>query len=191
MGEPTARHHERPSDRRAFKRVDRNRVLKLLRERRVHSVLDVGCGVGRTVEALCELGFDAHGVTVNEDEIRRSPVADRVTLADVQQPMRLPGAPFDAAISFDCLEHLENPSATLRNINAVLRDGAPLICYIPPEKSQECDYHVIVYTPRQMKWLLNRSGFRLLRTQGRFRGKGVTYYAIKAGTDPLAPGRMK
>ena len=111
--------------------------------------------------------------------------------ADIQRPVDHPHAPFDAVISFDCLEHLENVTSGLRNINAVLKPGGEFICCVPPERWIECDYHVVVFTPRQMKWLLNLTGFRLTGTEGRYRGKGVTYYTVKESTDQLKPGIMK
>lgn len=181
---------EKFSDRPAFKCVNQVRVLGVLRRLGVETVLDVGCGVGNTVARLVELGFDAYGVTVNPDEIEASTVRDRLTLADVQLPLEHSRKPFDAILSLDCLEHLENPLAALRNINAALQTGGPLIAYVPPVKWTECDYHVIVYTPRQMRWLLNLTGFRLKRTEGRFRRKGVTYYAVKESTGQLQPGTL-
>ncbi len=186
-------HIEKLSHRRAFKRVNKKHVLDVLRRHEAKTVLDVGCGVGNTLKALVELGFDAYGVTVNPDEIKASTVPDRIRLGDVQKAIEMPGAPFDAAICFDCLEHLENPLAALRNINAVLRNGAPFICYIPPEKWTECDYHVIVYSPRQMKWLLNLTGFRLQSSEGRFgyRGKGVTYFTTRESDGQLEPGTIE
>jgi len=182
---------EKLSNRRAFKRVDEKRVLRAFADRGVRSVLDVGCGVGNTVARLRELGFDAWGVTINPDEIAASKVADRLFAGDIQAKRSVPNAPFDAIISLDCLEHLENPLAALRNINAMLRDGGLFVCYIPPEKWIECDYHVIVYTPRQMRWLLNLSGLRLTDCRGRYRGKGVTYYCVKESAGQLEPGPMR
>jgi SAM-dependent methyltransferase len=186
-----ADHVEKLSNRRAFKRVDQRRVVEALHRSGATSVLDVGCGIGNTVARLLELGFEARGLTVNPDEAAASPVADLLEVADVQDRPALAGAPFDAAVSFDCLEHLERPLDGLRGINALLRPGGLLVCYIPPEKWTECDYHVIVYTPRQMAWLLNLAGFRLRDRRGRFRGKGVTYYATKESNGQIEPGKMR
>ena len=187
-------HEKKLSPRRAFKRVDEARVVCTLRQAGVKTVADVGCGIGNTVARLVEHGFDAIGLTVNPNEIAASRVAGRLILADIQAPPPEPlrqRLPLDAAVSLDCLEHLDNPLAGLMNINALLRPGGVFIAYLPPQKWIECDYHIVVYTPRQMKWLLNLAGFDLRATQGRYRGKGVTYYALKAGTGQLRPGKMK
>ena len=178
------------SDRRAFKHVDQRLVLKMFAKADVRTVLDVGCGIGNTVAHLVDMGLDAYGVTVSEEEIGASKVAGRLSLADIQRPLDHPSAPFDAVVSVDCLEHLPNILAALRNINAAIKLGGPFVCYIPPEKWTECDYHVVVYTPRQMKWLLNLTGFKLTAAVGRFRGKGVTYYAVKTSDSQLEPGKM-
>jgi len=188
-------HVEKFSNRPAFKHVDKERVLTFLRDTGTRNVLDVGCGVGNAVASLAESGFDAFGVTIDPDEIAASEVPERLVLADIQQAGALKKGPFDAIICFDCLEHLENPLAGLRNINSLLRpSGGAFVCYIPPEKWIECDYHVIVYTPRQMRWLLNLTGFRLCGTQGRYRypgANGVTYFSIKESQGQLRPGRME
>lgn len=88
----------------------------------------------------------------------------RVSLCDIQSQnidTAFPGKLFDAIVSFDCLEHLELPLLALRNINRLLKPQGLFIAYIPPARWTECNYHVIVYTPRQFRWLLNLAGFDL------------------------------
>ena len=184
-------HVEKLSRRRAFKRMNEKRIIGGFQDAGARSVLDVGCGVGNTVVRLIECGFDAYGLTINPAEIDASAVPERLMLADIQQPLKHPAAPFDAAISGDCLEHLENVLAGLRQINAALKPGGQFVCYIPPVRWTECDYHTIVCTPRQMAWLLNLTGFRLHGREGRFRGKGVSYYAVKESAGQLEPGKME
>ena len=185
-----SRCREKFSDRPAFKHVDERRVLDVFRKADVKTVLDVGCGVGNTVARLVEWGFDAFGVTINDDEIAASSVAARLQLADIQAPLEHFRKPFDAVVCLDCLEHLESPLAGLRQINRALKSGGLLIAYIPPVRWTECDYHIIVYTPRQMRWLLNLTGFRLQHKQGSFWRKGITYYCVKESAGQLERGRM-
>jgi SAM-dependent methyltransferase len=172
----------RVSARRAFKRVNRKKVLGYLRKENVRTVLDVGCGVGNLVEELAREGFDAYGITINQEEIRRSENKN-IFLHDIQEDAggsRLGAKQFDAIVSFDCLEHL--------------KDEGLFISYIPPIRWIECDYHIIVYSPRQFRWLLNLAGFDLIERDGRYRmsKNGVVYYARKVKDDgPVYGGVME
>lgn len=186
----------RVSARRAFKRVNRKKVLGYLRKENVRTVLDVGCGVGNLVEELAREGFDAYGITINQEEIRRSENKN-IFLHDIQEDpggSRLAARQFDAIVSFDCLEHVEAPLVALRNINKLLKDEGLFISYIPPVRWIECDYHIIVYSPRQFRWLLNLAGFDLIERDGRYRmsKNGVVYYARKVKDDgPVYGGVME
>jgi 2-polyprenyl-3-methyl-5-hydroxy-6-metoxy-1,4-benzoquinol methylase len=187
---------ERTSSRRPFKRVDEKRVLAMLRLAGARWVLDIGCGVGNLVRHLESLGFEATGISVNPQEIEQA-AHERIHLVDIQADLAgtpLEDATFDAIVSFDCLEHLERPLDALRNINRLLDTGGLFVAHLPPARWTECDYHVICYTPRQFRWLLNLTGFDLDRKQGRHRFSkiGVTYYARKRYADRMVyPGVLE
>jgi len=91
-------------------------------------VLDVGCGKGRDVVALLDMGFDAYGVEPNEAmrsrAIQRDPrvpgrVAD-AALPALGQPF---GGGFDAVACSAVLMHLPAPAlpASLAALTAVLK----------------------------------------------------------------------
>lgn len=187
---------EKVSMRRPFKRVNRQKVLHYLRRENAKRVLDVGCGVGNLVEELTREGYDAYGITINPQEIGRAGNKN-IFLYDIQADPgdnSLAGMQFDAILSFDCLEHLEAPLIALKNINKLLKTDGLFISYIPPIRWIECDYHIIVYSPRQFRWLLNLAGFELVEKDGRYRmsKKGVVYYARKVKEQgPVYPGILE
>lgn len=187
---------EKLSNRRPFKRINEKRVFAYFRQMGVKKVLDVGCGVGNLVRYLESLGFEAYGVTVNPKEVNLAQ-HPRVSLCDIQSQnidIAFPGKLFDAIVSFDCLEHLELPLLALRNINRLLKPQGLFIAYIPPARWTECDYHVIVYTPRQFRWLLNLTGFDLEYKEGHhyLSNRGITYYARKKYSDRMVyPGVLR
>jgi len=160
---------EKISSRRPFKRVNKKQVLQMLRKEGAKSILDVGCGVGNLVRYLESKGFELCGITNNAEE-QRLANHHRIYFFDIQEDINespLRDTTFDAVLSFDCLEHLEKPLKALRNINALLKPDGLFIAHIPPARWIECDYHLIVYTPRQFRWLLNLTGFDLERKDGR------------------------
>ncbi|MFA5293124.1 MAG: class I SAM-dependent methyltransferase [Phycisphaerae bacterium] len=174
---------EKFSSRRPFKNLDKDRILNLFRKNNVHSVLDVGCGVGRLVKELSEEGFNACGININKLEIEQAQHPD-IFLYDIQNSIEncpLKTKKFDAVVSIDCIEHLESPLIALKNINKLLNPNGLFIAYIPSARWIECDYHIIVYSPRQFRWLLNLAGFDLIAKKGRYRmsKNGVTYFARK------------
>ena len=187
---------EKVSHRRPFKKVSRKKVLSYLRKENVRTILEVGCGTGNLVKELVREGFDAYGISINQQEIEQA-ASENVFLHDIQDDLeksRLATMQFDAILSFDCLEHLEMPLIALKNINRLLKSNGLFISYIPPVRWIECAYHVIVYSPRQFRWLLNMTGFDLIEKVGRYRmsNRGVVYYARKVTDDgPVYPGVME
>lgn len=184
---------EKTSSRPPFKRINEKRVLDTLRSAGARRILDVGCGQGTLVRYLEDKGFEIFGVTINPEEVKLAN-HERILLVDIQGDLAqtpLVDMQFDAILSFDCLEHLESPIVGLQNINRLLRTGGLFIAYLPPSRWVECDYHVIVYTPRQFRWLLNLKGFVLDREEGRhfYSNRGTTYFARKRQEDgPVFPG---
>jgi len=77
----------------------------VLAELKPRSLLDVGCGIGRTLVYLTERGVDALGVEASKLAIARSPMADRIVRADLRRPIDL-GRHFDVVWSYEVAEHI-------------------------------------------------------------------------------------
>ena len=101
-------------------------------------VLDVGCGKGRDVVALLDMGFDAYGVEPNDAmrarALARDPrVTGRIapaTLPELGQPF---GGGFDAVLCSAVLMHIAPAGlpAALAALAAVLRPGGRLLMALP------------------------------------------------------------
>jgi SAM-dependent methyltransferase len=107
-------------------------------------ILDIGCGVGDSVAALLELGYDAYGVDVLEFwgrdfdwywEDREKPQGDyikrlqAVPLSNYRFPF--PDSHFDFAFSGQVFEHVFNYEEVFREIARVLKPGAISIHRFP------------------------------------------------------------
>lgn len=93
--------------------------------------LDVGCGVGRHVLALAELGFDAHGIDRSEAglehvraEADRRGLAVSLELTDMTS-LPYPDASFDFVVAWNVVYHGLPTDAVraVREITRVLRPG--------------------------------------------------------------------
>ena len=95
-------------------------------------VLDYGAGTGTLAKLLGEGGrFDA---VVGADLMARPaelPAANEWLSQDLNQPLALPDASFDAVLSVEVIEHLENPRAVARDWFRLLKPGGRLFFTTP------------------------------------------------------------
>jgi ubiquinone/menaquinone biosynthesis C-methylase UbiE len=108
-------------------------ALALAPDRAGRRVLEVGCGAGDLAVALARRGarvaavdFSAHAVRIARDKARALGAAPALLVADAQ---RLPfaDASFDAIVSCECLEHVPDPRALLRELARLLVPGGTLL----------------------------------------------------------------
>lgn len=125
-------------------------------------ILDVGCGIGSSLNELKNRGKKVMGVTCNyaEKSIAKQEYDLDVILADMHD---LPFGDdfFDGILMWDVLEHSVAPYIALSEIRRVLKDNGKLLLYMPGEDWVECSYHYSVMYPKQMLFLLRRVGFEV------------------------------
>ena len=145
-------------------------------------VLDAGCSIGNVTtvvaDRLREAQTDAMVVGVEiipsaaeRFEERFPNRADlRVILGDMMDPppeLRAL-APFDAAVSFNVLEHIEDDVAALRAVAALLRPGGRIGLLVPGGGNllygtfDALDRHFRRYTPARLRARLEAAGFEVL-----------------------------
>ncbi|MCK9684521.1 class I SAM-dependent methyltransferase [Scleromatobacter humisilvae] len=140
-------------------------------------VLDVGCGKGRDIVALLDMGFDAFGVEPN-DAMRAQALARDARLRGRVEAAALPalgqpfGGGFDGVACSAVLMHVPDDAlpASLAALSAVLRPRARLLMAVPemlPEllaDGRDPDGRAFTNhaTPR-VEQLLVDLGFALLR----------------------------
>ena len=142
--------------------------------------LDVGCSTGFVVEAARDKGWDAIGIDLNPSAIEfgRSRGLDLRTVA-LEEAGFAPGT-FDAVSLFDVLEHLLDPSRTLRACAELLAPGGILFMYVPNFDSASRllmganahfiwpTHHLNYYTPATIRDLMLRHSLtpELIVTEG-------------------------
>jgi SAM-dependent methyltransferase len=125
-------------------RLECEQIAELLGLEPGARVLDAGCGFGRTVGVLQELGYDAVGVDISPAVIaeaeKRNP-GPTYLVHDLTQPLPEEIARFDAIVnvysSFGYGETREDDAAVLRTWHAALRQGGALVMELSDiERSQ-------------------------------------------------------
>lgn len=147
--------------------------------------LDVGCGRGEVVRAAQERGWQAEGCDLSAEFVRYAREVNGVEAhAATLEQMRYPDASFDAVTLVEVIEHLYEPAATARELSRVVRPGGLVYLSTPNEESiyqslgnlyykargrdwvvNLCPtwnlYHVHGFSPRSLRYLLERSDFEI------------------------------
>jgi SAM-dependent methyltransferase len=119
-------------------------IVALLGLRPGARMLDAGCGFGRTVGVLAEMGFDAVGVDISPAviaEARRRNPSPSYLVHDLTQPLPAEIERFDAIVnvysSFGYGATVEDDAAVLRTWRAALKPGGGLVMELSDiERSQ-------------------------------------------------------
>jgi 2-polyprenyl-3-methyl-5-hydroxy-6-metoxy-1,4-benzoquinol methylase len=92
-------------------------------------ILDAPCGAGALTMALRDRGYQMAGADV--DPAAAGVLSGTFTMVDLSQPLPWPDRSFDAALSVEGIEHLENRHAYLRELARVLKPEGTLILTTP------------------------------------------------------------
>ena len=133
------------------------------------AILDVGCGVGTNLDLLAECfpGARLHGIDVERDPLRYCR-GDRDVPVEQADASALPfaSASFDLVAALDCLEHVEDDGAALREFLRVLRPGGTLLLTVPAFPAlwgnvDDLGHHFRRYRKRELVERVASAGFRV------------------------------
>lgn len=132
-------------------------------------ILDFGCGSGIFVSELQKKGYQTFGTDISEEAIKYGELRDIKNLK-VQNSHRLdyPDNNFDAVLSMDVLEHLEDESWAIKEVERILKPGGKFIVMVPAFQflwgvQDEVAHHYRRYTLGGIKKILNSGEFDINR----------------------------
>lgn len=159
-------------------------VRRLLPARAGLSALDVPCGAGALSAQMASDGLDVTSLDIEAVEPFRHDSAKRV-LANANNGLPFPDRSFDLVVSVEGIEHLENPSAFLRECARVTKDSGTIIISTPNVDSM-----------RSRRWALLRGHHRFfgpqsdgIKDSGHLHGIDMIFFrgaAARAGLEIIA-----
>lgn len=163
------------------------RTLHLISKyRSQHQLLEVGCGAGFFLKAAERNGWSTIGLEVSQAAVdfARGPLGLDVRLGTIEQAA-LPASSFDVVSMLDTIEHLFDPTATLRECYRLLRPGGALLLSTPNMNSLSRIVfgkpwavispaeHLYYFTEKTLALMLQRVGYRQVRFDRHYAGAGL------------------
>lgn len=154
------------------------RKRRIRRYRAAGRILDVGCGRGLFLHVMRRAGWSVAGVESSQETAGEASAAYgvEVVAGDPPEWPFLPGS-FDVVTLNHVLEHLPDPADWIRACRRLLSPGGLLVVSVPNLGSLQAivgnrDWfhldvprHLHHFTRRGLHALLEREGFRVLRTR--------------------------
>lgn len=145
--------------------------------RKTNKIIDIGCGNGDFLVEAVKRGWEAYGTEFSEHAVRVCKEKGLIVSQGVFNPEEFNEGGFDVAVSFEVIEHINNPVEEIRKMKRVLRSGGLVYCTTPNFSSLsrriyksewimiEYPEHLSYYTSRSIKHLFSSNGFRNLKTK--------------------------
>lgn len=137
-------------------------------------IIEIGCGQGEFLKPLREFPVQVYGIEHKKELVDKARAAGLNVWQDFPEraEQALDGAPYDAFLSFNFLEHQPDPNAMLRCIyHNLAEDGvglvtAPSLEYIVGNGSyyELLRDHIANYSEETLRFVLNRNGFVVLES---------------------------
>jgi SAM-dependent methyltransferase len=162
-------------------------------------VVDMACGEGYGTAVLAETAAEAIGVDANPEAFDHARLRYRAPSLSFEQALVEQferGAPFDAIVFLQTVEHVERPEQLLERFMSLLAPDGVLYVTTPnrltlaPPGSERSDnpWHLREYTPGEFAALV-RSVFGQVELLGLFHARKLRVHelAIRAGWDRVHP----
>ncbi len=129
------------------------------------SFLDIGGGSAYLAAMVQDILKDIT-YTIIDPSIRTETPKNVTAIRDYFPSKEIEGRKFDVIISFNCLEHVEDPVAFLKNIRRFLAAGGIVLLSFPNTKRQLSNGDFCALTHEHISYMTDESAKTILRTAG-------------------------
>jgi len=139
--------------------------------------LDLGAGTGAFVRFMNQQGWQSRGIEPDETARKMALTHHQTTLLTAEDFQTIPAASFDAISLWHVLEHVHQLHSYLARIKSLLKPAGKLFIAVPNYTSldgtkyqanwaaYDVPRHLYHFSPASMKYLLEASGFKLVRIE--------------------------
>ncbi|MFZ5431904.1 MAG: class I SAM-dependent methyltransferase [Bacteroidota bacterium] len=140
------------------------------------SILDIGTGTGYFPAFMKSKGWQATGTEKSEEARKYASEKQDILVYDEEKLFSLPAASYDVVTLWHVMEHLPNINQHWQVISKILKPDGVLIIALPNVKSWDARHygpywaawdvprHIWHFSPKHVKELGKKEGFRLSRT---------------------------
>ena len=148
-------------------------IGKMLKERRVKLLWEVGAGNGNAAIPLRKNGIDVVCVEPLRSGALTLVKNGFLTFQSTLETLELPDNSIEAIGAFDVLEHLEYPEILLREIFRILKPGGYFICSVPAYQWLFSNFDISIghyrrYSRRKLEHLVATSGLNTIEKKSIF-----------------------
>lgn len=136
-------------------------------------ILDVGCGSGKTLTLLKELGWNVYGLEIDKNAVRIAKERGlvNVKLGGYEKMANFPNNYFDSIRLYHVIEHIPGPRNCLQLIYKKLKPGGEVILGTPNSDSAvsrlfgkfwynlDIPRHLFVFSPKTLSRMIKSEGF--------------------------------
>jgi SAM-dependent methyltransferase len=189
-------------DRQGFTRYCR--ALKLVDIKNGAKILDIGCKHAFLCDFLVEKGIncDYYGLDISEkviESVKHKKGTFRT--CDIMKGLPFENCQFDYIFCIEVLEHVENPTFLLNQLNRVLKDDGVLLLSVPNPYEWLCilaelldfpdtEGHIMSFTFQNICRLLDFCGFKVEKKLGTYAILPYTLHGIRKGNYLMFPSSL-
>ena len=122
-------------------------------------ICDLACGNGELLKVLKKKGFQVTGVDLSLVRTKHVNACGVPCLCSGAEAVPCKDHVFDVVICLECLEHVRDPFAVVKEMRRLLKRGGIAFCTVPYGKNCDCEAHVRHFNESNLYSLFKTSGF--------------------------------